>query len=161
MTPLLNFNLYPAKIAAGVLAGFVAVFIENLAPLFITVAIFEAIDFFTGCVKSYVVAHRNKKKFAFESIKAWRTIYKFVFLLVGIFLAELLDMTVAAETRLRFANYFTGFACGIEFWSFLENAAIISDHPLFRWLRQFMRFKVQETTGLDIERKEETKEEKI
>ncbi len=35
--------------------------------------------------------------------------------------------------------------------SFLENAAIISDHPLFRWLRKFMKFKVEEMAGLDIE----------
>ena len=147
---MLHITLYPAKVLAGVLAGFIAVFIDNLLPLFITVTIFEIVDFITGCIKSAVVAKRNKKRFAFESIKAWRTIYKYVFLLIGIFLAELLDHTFATEVRLRFANYFTGFVCGVEFWSFLENAAIISDHQVFRWLRKFMKFKVEETTGLSI-----------
>lgn len=155
---LLNFNMYPAKTLAGVFAGFAAVFMENLLPLFVTIAIFETVDFVTGVVKSYVVAKRNGRKFAFESIKAWRTIYKFVFLLVGIFLCELLDMCIAIDTRLRLANYFTGFACGVEFWSFLENAAVISDHPLFRWLRRFMKLRVSETAGLTID-EESDKEE--
>lgn len=148
---LLHLNFYPAKILAGLIAGFFAIFVDNLLPLFVTVTIFELVDFLTGCIKSGVVAKRKGEKFAFESVKAWRTIYKFVFLLIGIVLAELLDHTIANESRLRFANYFTCFACGVEFWSFLENAAIISDHPIFRWLRKFMKLKVEETTGLTIE----------
>jgi phage-related holin len=143
--------MYPAKILAGILAGFVTVFIDNLLPLFIVASVFELVDFVTGCIKSAVVAKRKKQKFAFESVKAWRTVYKYVFLLIGIVLAELLDQTIANEGRLRFANYFTGFACGVEFWSFLENAAVISDHPIFRFLRKFMKLKVEETTGLTID----------
>lgn len=150
---MLHLNLYPAKILAGLLAGVAAVFVDNLLPLFLTVTVFELVDFITGCIKSAVVAKRKKEKFAFESVKAWRTIYKYVFLLIGIVLCEMLDHVVVEEGRLRFANYFTGFACGVEFWSFLENAAIISDHPLFRWLRKFMKLKVEETTGLTIEGK--------
>lgn len=136
---------------AGIIAGFLTVFVENLLALFITVTVFEAVDFITGCIKSAVVAKRKGERFAFESVKAWRSIYKYVFLLIGIVLAELLDMTVANEGRLRLANYFTGFACGVEFWSFLENAAIISNYPLFRWLRKFMKFRVEETVGLDLD----------
>ena len=63
----------------------------------------------------------------------------------------MLDQTIAEETRLRFANWFTAFCCGVEFWSFLENAAVISDHPLFRWLRKFMKTKVEESTGIDFD----------
>ena len=150
---MLHLNLYPAKILAGLLAGFAAVFVDSLLPLFLTVTVFELVDFITGCIKSAVVAKRKKEKFAFESVKAWRTIYKYVFLLIGIVLCEMLDHVIVEEGRLRFANYFTGFACGVEFWSFLENAAIISDHPLFRWLRKFMKLKVEETTGLTIDGK--------
>ena len=148
---MLNFNLYPAKIVAGLVAGFVAAFVQNLLPLFVAVTVFEAVDFVTGCIKSGVVAHRNHEKFAFESVKAWRTIYKFVFILVGVVLAEMLDAIIAENTRLRFANYFTAFCCGVEFWSFLENAAVISDHPIFRWLRQFMKIKVEDQTGIDFD----------
>lgn len=144
-------TIYPAKVFAGILAGFLSLFIDNLLPLFITVTVFEFVDFVTGVIKSAVVAKRTKQRFAFESVKAWRTIYKFVFILVGIVLAEMLDQTIATETRLRFANYFTAFCCGVEFWSFLENAAVISDHPLFRWLRRFMKFKVEDQIGMTFE----------
>lgn len=118
------------------------------------VFVFEAVDFVTGVIKSAVVARHKKEKFAFESVKAWRTIYKFVFILVGIVLAEMLDRTLAVEGRLRFANYFTTFCCGVEFWSFLENAAVISDHPVFKWLRKFMRFKVEDELGMTFDEAE-------
>ena len=147
-----HFNMYPAKTLAGVIAGICTMCVENLLPLFITVIIFELMDFVTGVVKSAVVARRAGKKFAFESVKAWRTIYKFVFILVGIVLAELLDKTLAGEdVRLRLANFFTAFCCGVEFWSFLENAAVISEHPIFRWLRRFMKEKVEGELGTTFE----------
>lgn len=152
-------NFYPSKLFAGIVAGFLSVFVQNLLPLFIAVTVFEMVDFVTGVIKSGVVAKRSGEKFAFESVKAWRTIYKFVFILIGIVLAEMLDQIVANETRLRFANYFTAFCCGVEFWSFLENAAVISDHPIFRWLRKFMKFKVEDQIGMTFEdaQKDDTK----
>ncbi len=144
-------TLYPEKVLAGILAGFASMLVENLLPLFVMVFIFEAMDFITGVIKSAVLARRKKEKFAFESIKAWRTIYKVVFILIGIFLAELLDNALVVEGRLRFANYFTAFCCAIEFWSFLENAAVISDHPVFKWLRKFMKFKVEDEFGMTFD----------
>lgn len=146
-----HFSFYPAKWLVGFFAGFISVIVNDLLPLFITVTIFELIDFLTGCIKSYVLSKRKKERFAFESIKAWRTIYKYVFILIGIALAEMLDRTITVETRLRFANYFTAFCCGVEFWSFLENAAVISDHPIFRWLRKFMKFKVEDQMGMKFD----------
>ena len=148
---MLHFNLYPNKMFAGFFASLAAVFCDNLFPLVMTVFAFELMDFSTGVIKSAVLAKRAGRRFAFESVKAWRTIYKVVFILIGICLAEMLDQTIAEETRLRLANWFTAFCCGIEFWSFLENAAVISDHPLFRWLRKFMKTKVEETTGIDFD----------
>lgn len=145
------FNLYPNKMFAGVFASLAALICDNLLPLFVTVVLFEAMDFITGVIKSAVLAKRAGRRFAFESVKAWRTIYKVVFILIGIVLAELLDKTIAEETRLRFANWFTAFCCGVEFWSFLENAAVISDHPLFRWLRKFMKLKVEDQLGMTLE----------
>lgn len=145
---MLNFNLYPLKIFVGGLSGFLSVFVEELLPLFFTVLFFEIVDFVTGLIKSAVVSKRKGEHFAFESIKAWRTIYKFIFLLLGIVLCEMLDRALSLETRFRFANYFTTFCCGVELWSFLENAAVISEHPLFRALRKYMRVKVEEQIGI-------------
>ena len=151
---VMQFNMYPTKTLAGIVAGFVGVMSDNLLPLFIAVVVFEVMDFVTGVIKSGVVSKRKGGKFAFESIKAWRTIYKYVFILIGIILAELLDATIADGTRLRLANYFTAFCCGVEFWSFLENAAIISDHPIFRFLKRFMKEKMEDAIGTKIDDKE-------
>lgn len=112
---MIPINLYFEKLLAGIIAGLCSVFIQNLLPLFIVVAIFEGVDFITGVIKSKVIAKRRKEKFAFESVKAWRTIYKCVFILIGVVLAELLDHTLDMDSRLKFANYFTAFCCGIEF----------------------------------------------
>lgn len=139
------------KMFAGVLAGFASVWTENLLPLFIAVLVFEAVDFITGVMKSAVKAKREGRHFAFESVKCWRTIYKVFFLLVGVSLMEYLDRILAVDGRLRFANYFTAFCCGVEFWSFLENAAEISEHQIFRYLKRFMKEKVEDQIGTTTE----------
>ncbi len=147
------------KALAGLAAGIIAAFMQHLLPLFIAVVAFIFFDFMTGIWKSYALAKRRKEKFAFESVKAWRTIYKTVFILLGIVLAESLDATIAADGRLRLANYFCGFACGVEFWSFLENAAVISEHPVFKWLRKFMKGRVEDGLGVDFDDIKKAKEE--
>ncbi len=38
----------------------------------------------------------------------------------------LLDACLLGFMQLRLARVFTGFLCGVEFWSFLENAARLS-----------------------------------
>lgn len=158
MISLTSFTISPAKIAAGFVGGALSVFCNDLLPLFISVVVFESIDFVTGVIKSKVVANRKGEKFAFESVKAWRTIYKFVFILIGIMMAEMLDNIISDESRFRFANYFTAFCCGVEFWSFLENAAVISDHPIFRWLRKFMKVKIEDKIGTDFDEIKKDKE---
>lgn len=142
------YNFYFEKVMAGFMAACIGALTDNLIVLFIFVAIFETVDFVTGCWRSAVESHRRQERFAFESIKAWRTIYKVVFILVGIVLSEILDAMIC-ENRLRLANIFTAFACGVEFWSFLENAAVISDHPIFRWLRKFMQNKVERELNIN------------
>ena len=146
-----NLNMYPAKMLTGIVAGFVGVMFDNLLPLFIAVVVFEVTDFVTGVIKSGVVSKRKGGRFAFESVKAWRTIYKFVLILIGIVLAELLDQTFGNDGRLKLANYFTAFCCGVEFWSFLENAAVICDHPIFRMLKKVMREKVEDQINATFE----------
>lgn len=147
-------NIYSEKIGAGLVASIAAYFVHNILPLVVCVLVFEMIDFVTGVWKSAVVSKRNGGRFAFESVKAWRTIYKLVFILTGIIMAEMLD-AVASEYHLRLANYFTAFCCGVEFWSFLENAAVISNHPVFRWLKKFMKQKMEDKIDFDKITKED------
>lgn len=148
---LMNYNLYPNKIMAGVFAGFVSMIVDNLLPLFFAVCFFELVDFITGCWKSAVVSHRKGERFHFESVKAWRSLFKFVILVVGMVELENIDLILAEDTRLRLANYFVGAAGGVEFWSLLENGAVISDKPFFVWLRQFMKVKAEDKLGTSID----------
>ena len=48
---------------------------------------------------------------------------------------------------LNVARLFTGFTCGVELWSFLENASQLSDAPLFRWLRRYVRRRIRREAG--------------
>lgn len=149
-----QFSIYPEKVLAGLVGGALGVLFNTLTPLFIAVLAFEVVDFVTGCWKSFVIAKRQGRRPTFESVKAWRTIYKVVFIFVGIVMAEALDALISEE-RLRLANFFTAFCCGIEFWSFLENASEISEHPVFRWVRRFMASKIEEKTGEKFEKYED------
>ena len=39
------------------------------------------------------------------------------------------------------------FVSGVELWSFLENAAQLSDAPLFRWLRRYVHRRIRKEAG--------------
>ena len=81
-------------------------------------------------------ALREGRAWYFESCKAWRTVLKLALALTAISMAWLIDSCVLDFMRLNLARLLTGFTCGVELWSFLENAAQLSDAPLFRWLRR-------------------------
>ena len=120
-----------------------------LRPLAIVLLIFIGIDFITGLLASW-----NRGE-GFCSKKMWRTIYKTVFALTGIVMAHLLDEIVllpAVGSPLHLARYFTAFVCGTEFWSFLENASALSQHPIFRIVRKLMNNKFKQATGEDLDK---------
>ena len=132
-----NFLKYLWGAAAGVLSLFAPV-----QGLIICAVVFVAVDFVTGVAASYKRARRNGSEWGFESTRAWHTITKLAFVMAGIVLAWLIDCCILPFLELHLANLFTGFVCGVEFWSYLENAAELSDHPAFRWLRRFLKRKL-------------------
>lgn len=113
---------------------------------------FITIDFIVGVIASRVRAKRAGRlsEWGFESEKAWHTIWKAVFVFIGICLAHQLNEYIFTFVDLQLTNVFCGFVCGVEFWSILENSACISDHPVFRWLKKYMGKKVKEM-GIDPE----------
>ena len=120
-----------------------------LRPLAIVLLIFIGIDFITGLLASW-----NRGE-GFCSKKMWRTIYKTVFALTPHQMAHLLDEIVllpAVGSPLHLARYFTAFVCGTEFWSFLENASALSQHPIFRIVRKLMNNKFKQATGEDLDK---------
>ena len=67
-------------------------------------------------------------------------------------MAYMLDVHVLPNLGgLNLANFFAAFIVGTEFWSFLENSAIISNHPIFRALRSYMERSVSKKTQIDFE----------
>ena len=114
-----------------------------IAPLIATALLFITIDFMTGVMASRAVAHREGREWWIESRKAWRTVYKAGFTAVAIIMMWLIDHVLLSFMNLNLANLFTGCVCGVELWSFLENATTISDSPLFRWLGKWVKRRVE------------------
>lgn len=109
----------------------------------------------TGVVASYKRDTRRGELWAFESEKAWTTIVKLFFVLAGIVLAWLIDAYILLFMTLNLANLFTGFVCGVEFWSYLENASEISNHPIFRWLKIYMKTQLDKKLGDESSKKQD------
>lgn len=147
------------------ISGSVAALLGVIAPfqnMVLCVITFIAIDFITGILASY---NRYKElgkanKWRFESIKAWRTIYKLVFALIAVVLTWIMQEHIIPFWDLKLVNIVTGFICGVEFWSFLENAADISHYKGFLWLKRITKSKfakADEEIG-ELLREEEAKE---
>ena len=154
----MNYTIDPQQWYTGAAAAAVAYF-TPIYTLIILVFVFVAIDFITGVMASRARAKRAGMKWAFESSKAWNTIAKLCFIMVGIVMAWLIQRYIFSEfgMNIKLEYLFTGFVCGVEFWSYLENAAEISNHPVFRWLKKFMKSKFDDA-GINIP--EQTDEER-
>ena len=138
------------RFISGAAAGIAAVF-APIAPAIVCAACFIGVDFVTGIAADRAATLRAGRPWYFESRKAWRTVVKLALTLTAIVMAWLLDRFVLDFLHLNAARLFTGFTCGVEFWSFLENAAQISDAPVFRWLRRYVRQRIVQQTGIEPE----------
>lgn len=134
------------KYVSGSVAAIVALLCP-ITPLIITASVFVAIDFVTGIYASYVAARKENREWRIESRKAWRTVYKLCFVVTGIVMTWLVDTLVLQFMELHLANLFTGFVCGVELWSFFENASVISSSPLFSWLSRLLKHRIKREVG--------------
>ena len=136
------------KYLSGIITGVLS-FFAPVGPLLVVAMAFVMVDFLTG-----VLADRHKVRgrgdvWRFESHKAWRTITKLSFVMAGIMLAWMLDGLLLPVVELRLANIFAGFVCGVEFWSYLENASVITGEPAFKQVLVTLRRRVSEALGLE------------
>ncbi len=125
----------------GGVTGLCALF-APVGSLVLCAMVFVAIDFITGVAASRCRARRAGHSWNFSSRRAWNTVLKFVFVMAGIVLAWLLDSVVLTFVELNLAKIFTGFVCGVELGSYLENAADISGHPAFRSVKKLLGRKI-------------------
>lgn len=126
---------------SGAAAGLAALF-APIGPLVLTTLLFIGVDFLTGVAADRAAARREKRVWYFESREAWRTVVKAALAVTAIAMAWLLEHCVLDFMNLNAARLFAGFICGVELWSFLENAAQLSDAPLFRALRRYARRRI-------------------
>ena len=104
---------------------------------------FVLIDFVTGVAASRAMAKREGRVWYFESREAWRTLYKGGFVVMAIGMMWILESCVLDFMTLNLTKLLAGFICSVEMWSFLENAAQLSDAPLFEWMRKYLHRRIE------------------
>ena len=109
--------------------------------------LFILIDFVTGVLASRCEAKQRGEKWYFSSHEAWRTIRKAGFVLLTISMCWLIEWCILDFVTLNLTRIITGAICGVEMWSFLENASVLSDTKLFEWLRNYVKRKVEQEIG--------------
>lgn len=134
------------KIVNGLILGFAALF-SPIQSVVICAMVFIAIDFATGVLASHCEAKRKGEKWFFSSHEAWRTIRKAGFVLLTITMSWLIESCILNFVTLNLTRIIAGAICGVEMWSFLENASVLSDARIFEWLRNYVKRKVEKEIG--------------
>ena len=130
----------------GLLLGLTALF-APIKPVVLCALAFILVDFVTGVLASRCEAKKRSEKWYFSSREAWRTIRKAGFVLLTIAMSWLIEYCILDFVTLHITRIIAGAICGVEMWSFLENASVLSDGKLFRWLRNYVRRKVEKEIG--------------
>lgn len=142
---------HPGKWISGCAATMWGLVIPQ-RTLIVCVMVAIIVDFITGNIADYYRNKRAGSKYAFQSEKMWKTGWKLGLSIIGIGFAWMLDVQVLSNLPvLNLANFFSAFIVGTEFWSFLENAAIISDHQIFRSLKKQMKNQVEKQTDMNFD----------
>ena len=134
------------RCANGAILGLAALF-APIKPLILCALSFILIDFVTGVIASRCEAKQRGEQWYFSSHEAWRTIRKAGFVLLTISMSWLIEWCILDFMTLNLTRILTGAICGVEMWSFLENASVLSDAKLFEWLRNYVKRKVEKEIG--------------
>lgn len=128
---------------SGCLAALVALFAPVMSMVWCVVG-FISFDFVTGVAASFAETRRAGREWYFESRMAWHTVVKMGFTIIALLMAYTIDVVLLDFMQLNLTRLFAGFVCGVEMWSFLENACRISSSPLLRHLRRIVKTKIGE-----------------
>ena len=134
------------RLANAAMMGLVALF-APVKPLILCALSFIFIDFVTGVIASRCEAKQRGEAWYFSSHEAWRTIRKAGFVVVTIAMSWLIESCILNFMTLNLTRIIAGAICGVEMWSFLENASVLSDAKLFEWLRNYVKRKVEREIG--------------
>ena len=134
------------RVVNGLILGLAALF-SPIKSVVICALIFIAVDFVTGVLASRCEARQSGEKWFFSSHEAWRTIRKAGFVLLTITMSWLIESCILNFITLNITRIIAGAICGVEMWSFLENASVLSDAKIFEWLRNYVKRKVETEIG--------------
>lgn len=134
------------RVVNGLILGFAALF-SPIKSIVICALVFIAIDFVTGVLASRCEARQRGEKWFFSSHEAWRTIRKAGFVLLTITMSWLIESCILDFITLNLTRIIAGAICGVEMWSFLENASVLSDAKIFEWLRNYVKRNVEKEIG--------------
>lgn len=134
------------RVFNGIILGFAALF-APIQPVVMCALSFILVDFVTGVLASRCEAKKRGDEWYFSSYEAWRTIRKAGFVLLTISMSWLVERCILDFITLNLTRIMAGAICGVEMWSFLENASVLSDAKLFEWLRNYVKRKVEREIG--------------
>ena len=134
------------RCANGIILGLAALF-APIKPVILCALSFILIDFVTGVLASRCEAKQRGEKWFFSSREAWRTIRKAGFVILTISMSWIVECFILDFVTLNITRIIAGAICGVEMWSFLENASVLSDAKLFAWLRNYVKRKVEGEIG--------------
>lgn len=135
------YSLTEDKMVIGIFTS-VAGYFSPIASMCAMVIIFIFIDFVTGVWADKQRCIKEKRHFVFKSQKMWRTVYKLGFTLIAIMMAYSMNEHIFTFVDTKLPNIIAGFICGVEFWSFCENAYDISDAKVFRFMKTLFKKKI-------------------
>ena len=127
---------------SGTLLSLAALF-APVVPMIWCVAGFILFDFLTGVWASKAEAKEQGKEWYFESRLAWHTAQKLGFTIIALCMAFVIDTMILDFLEMKLTRLFAGFVCGVEMWSFLENACRISDSRVLDYLRRYVSHKIR------------------
>lgn len=136
------------NVFSGLICGMFVYFmpIRNILILMFAFIIFDMI---TG------LAAARKRGEAIQSCKLWNTIYKTLISTTLVLLLYSVDREFSLTGIISVHKIMGLFVCGFELWSILENAIQITNNSIFKALKKFMRDKVEEETGVDLNNDEQ------
>lgn len=134
------------RYANGAVLGLAALF-APIKPVVLCALSFILIDFVTGVIASRCEAKQRCEEWYFSSHEAWRTIRKAGFVMLTIAMSWLIESCILDFMTLNLTRIIAGAICGVEMWSFLENASVLSDAKIFEWLRNYVKRKVEREIG--------------
>ena len=130
------------KYFSGCVAALAALFAPVVGLVWCVVG-FIGFDFVTGVMASRADARREGLRWCFESRAAWHTAQKMALAIVALCMAYVIDTQMLDFMHLNLTKLFAGFVCGVEMWSFLENACRISDSRALDYLRRYVSHKIR------------------